>query len=100
MILRRIDPLSAAKVLGVLYAALGLLIGLVVSCLSALGFLAALASRDHKGLPVVIGVLAIVVAPVFYGALGFVSGLVTAGLYNLAARAVGGIRIEVEAPAA
>lgn len=34
--------------------------------------------------------------PVFYGVFGFIFGAISAALYNLIARWVGGIQVEVE----
>lgn len=42
------------------------------------------------------GVGSVIFLPIFYGVLGFVFGLLTALLYNLVARFVGGIEVEVE----
>ncbi len=42
------------------------------------------------------GVGAVVVMPIVYGLLGFVSALVGAALYNLVARVTGGIELELE----
>jgi hypothetical protein len=44
---------------------------------------------------VVIGLGAIVVCPIFYGAMGFVFALIGAWFYNLVASKVGGIEIDV-----
>ena len=38
---------------------------------------------------------ALVAAPVFYGLLGFLGGLFTAAVYNVAAGAIGGVELEV-----
>ena len=47
-----------------------------------------------------VGLLAIaILAPIFYAAMGFVMGAITALVYNLAAKWMGGIEIQLE-PAA
>ena len=43
-----------------------------------------------------LGMGAIVAFPIFYGLIGVVSGLVTAGLYNLVAGMTGGLEIDVQ----
>ena len=43
-----------------------------------------------------LGVLSIVAFPVMYGIFGFLGGLIQALIYNLAARFVGGLRVETE----
>ena len=40
------------------------------------------------------GLIGIVVLPIFYGIVGLIFGLISAALYNVVARLVGGIRIE------
>ncbi len=104
MTIKRVEPVSCAKIAGVIYAAIGLLVGTLV-CLVALlgmGF-----SGTQRGLaqnalsPVigaVMGVGAIVFARIFYGVIGFISALIGAWLYNLVASKMGGIEIEVAYP--
>jgi hypothetical protein len=38
-----------------------------------------------------------ILAPVFYGVMGFVFGALTAWAYNLVAQRIGGIRLELKA---
>jgi hypothetical protein len=45
--------------------------------------------------PVALGIASIVFLPAFYGVMGFVGGMLTAALYNLAARIMGGIEIDI-----
>jgi hypothetical protein len=100
MRIRRIDPISAGKVGGVLYAGLGLVIGACVSLVTmGIGGVAALTDEgSHAG--AIIGMLfgagAIVIMPIFYGVIGAVMMLLSALLYNLAAKIAGGIEIEVQ----
>jgi hypothetical protein len=99
MRIRRIDPISAAKVGGVLYAALGLVIGAFIS-LIVVGLGSVTAMGDEGGQAGVLGMLfgagSIVILPIFYGIIGAVAMLVTALLYNLAAKIAGGLEIEVQ----
>lgn len=88
---KRIEPLSVAKILGILYAAIGLILGLFITLASLLG-----ASGEAGVFGVVFGVAAIVLLPVFYGAMGFIVGGIIAWLYNLVAKRIGGIRIETK----
>jgi hypothetical protein len=89
---RRVGALSAAAVLAVVYAMLGLLVGIAVAAAS---FLAPATPIPFLRGPL-LGALAIVALPVAYAAIGFVLGLVGAAAYNLAARLVGGIRLLLE----
>ena len=95
MVIKRVEPVSCAKITGMLYAVLGLLIGGVVSLIAMVGGFAAEASAA-EGVSAMIGVAAIIVFPIFYGVLGFVATLIAAWCYNLAAEVVGGIEIQVQ----
>jgi hypothetical protein len=97
MTLRRIGPWSCAKVSGVLYAAAGLLIGIFFSLISLVaGSLAAAAGDDSGLFGALFGVGAIILLPIFYGAIGFVGGAIGAWLYNVVAGWVGGIEVEFD----
>lgn len=98
MVIKRVNALSAAKVMGLL----GLGIGLVFGAFMSLGALvwggAAFAAGDEPGgalVGMIFGVGAIILLPLFYGCLAFVGGLIQALLYNVAARVTGGIEVEV-----
>jgi Transmembrane domain of unknown function (DUF3566) len=101
MVIRRVNPISAAKVNGVLCAILGFVIGAFWSLMiMALGSMASLSSSSEGGGPaagiigLVMGAGAIIVLPIFYGVLGFIGGLIYAALYNLVAKWTGGLEIE------
>jgi len=96
MILKRVGVLSVGKVLGGLYAVLGLFIGGIASLLAVLG--ASVGGRDELLPGLVGGVAAIILVPLFYGVLGFVFGIISAALYNVAAKLLGGIELEFEGP--
>jgi hypothetical protein len=99
MVIRRIDPFSLAKIFGLLYAGLGLLIGAVVTLVALVGSGLA-AAGEESPIPLFglfFGVGAIVLLPILYGFFGFVGGLVWSGLYNLAARWTGGVVLETDA---
>lgn len=91
--LKRIAPLSLGKILAVLYGAMGLLAAPVFLLVSAAGSM----SGQKEALPAVLGgVVGAVLAPVFYAVIGFLTGVVGAFLYNLTARWLGGLEVEVE----
>lgn len=99
MTIRRFGPLSMAKVFGFTYALLGLVFGAFFTLFSLVG--AAIGSGMGEQGPeaffgVLFGVGAVIVLPLFYGAMGFISGLIGAFFYNLVAGLVGGIEMEVE----
>ena len=95
MVIRRIEPLSCGKVVGVIYAIVGLVIGVIVSVAALTGGFAA---RDMLG-PLaggVVGLGAILFVPLLYGGIAFVAAFVVAWLYNVAAGYVGGIEIDLK----
>jgi len=96
MILRRIDPFSLAKVFGLLYALIGLLVGALISLLAVAGTLWQDSSSANDAFGFLFSAGAIVILPFLYGALGFVGGLITALFYNLAAKLAGGVVLELE----
>jgi hypothetical protein len=92
-VLRRIGPLSFAKISGLLYALGGLIAGAFVSLFSLAG--AATSNFGGSWFGPVFGVAAIILLPVLYGAMGFVGGLIGAAVFNVLVDIVGGIEIEV-----
>ena len=96
-VVRSVEIVSAGKAMGVIYAGIGFVVGCILALVSMFGGLAQLAS-DRPGMGVIgvfFGVGAILFAPIFYGFLGFLMGLLMSALYNLAARVMGGIEIEL-----
>jgi len=89
---RRIDVLSLAALSALLNAVLGLLVGVVIAV--------ALFTPASQAIPFLhgplLGILAVVILPLAYAAIGFVAGALTAAVYNLAARLVGGVRLLLE----
>ncbi len=83
-----IAPLRAGIVLGMLYGILSLLIVpfLVLSF--------AFTARTGGAFPAIFGIVFAVMAPILYGVLGFIGGLLAAALYNLIAKWTGGLVIE------
>ena len=97
MVIQKIGAMSLGKVLGVLYAFIGLLVGAIVSLVSMVGAVIGTAGGESPGafLGVFFGVAAIVALPLFYGAMGFIGGLVTAALYNVIVGVTGGVELEL-----
>jgi hypothetical protein len=101
MVIRRIGVLSLAKIMGVLYAGLGLIVGVCFALFSVLGGGAMMASGQEGagpggGLMMGMGLGMAIAAPIFYGLLGFIGGLISGWLFNLAAGFVGGLEIETQ----
>jgi hypothetical protein len=105
MIINRVRPLSVGKIAAFLYGIIGLFIGAVIAVFALFGGLmtgAAGAANDAQGpgaafgaLFGVAGVAAIVIAPIFYGIMGFLGAVIMAAIYNLVSRIVGGIEVDV-----
>jgi hypothetical protein len=99
MVISKIGVFSLGKVMGVTYALLGLLIGGIVALISLLG--AGLISGADEGgaapafVSAMFGVGAVVIAPIAYGLMGFVSGLIGALIYNVVAGMIGGVELDV-----
>lgn len=101
MVVKRIGVVSAGKISGILYAGIGLVFGLFFSLFAVVG--SAIGSFADEGpgaagalFGLLFGLGAVVVMPIAYGLLGFLAGLLSAALYNLASRLVGGLEIDLE----
>ncbi|HEY4284766.1 MAG TPA: DUF3566 domain-containing protein [Chthoniobacterales bacterium] len=100
--IKRIAPLQAGKMLGVVYAGFGLLFLPFFAIAGVAGAFAQHAEHAQGGLAVPVALTAGVIFvmgfffPVFYGLMGFVFGMITAAIYNLVAHWIGGIEVEVE----
>ena len=95
MVIKRIGPMSLAKITGTLYAIVGLILGAIFSFVALVGAFSAGLSEE-AGFPAVFGVAAIILLPLVYGGLGFVATLIAAWLYNLLAGVVGGIELDLQ----
>ena len=99
MVIRRVGVVSAGRIAGALYAAIGLIIGCVVAMVSLLSanIMAGATNGDMPSwLAPVFGVGAIVVAPIFYGVMGLVIGALSAAIYNVVAGMAGGLEVDVQ----
>jgi hypothetical protein len=94
IVIRRIGVLSLGKFLGILYGGLGILFGLLTSGFSLLGIIMGgnISSSDTFGAIFSLG--AVVCFPIFYGIGGFISGIITAWIANLALKYSDGLELE------
>ncbi|OUW16835.1 MAG: hypothetical protein CBD18_06100 [Opitutales bacterium TMED158] len=97
--LKRVTPLSMAKISGLCYAAMGLLF---IPFMLLGPIIAALAPTQGPndapaGLFIGMGVGFALFTPIIYGMMGFVIGLIGAFIYNLIAGWVGGIEVDFDA---
>lgn len=97
MVIKRVSPLSCAKVFGVLYAVMGLIFGALVSLLAMAGGMAWSAQDEPAGavFGLLFGAGAIIVLPIFYGVCGAVFSALGALIYNVVAGLTGGIEVDV-----
>lgn len=100
MIIRRLGVLSVAKITAIIAAAFGLLAGILIFLAGSAAGIAgsSMAGSNDAGMAWLsgMGALSIIVLPIFYAVIGFIAGAIQAFVYNLAARFVGGVRIETE----
>jgi hypothetical protein len=101
MLIKRVDPLSAAKVAGLIYAFIALPFAIVVWIISLVG----LNDSGLSGSPflpfapgyiVAGGAIAVIVLPIIYGCFCFIMTFIGVSLYNFVARFTGGIRVQVQ----
>lgn len=91
--IKRIGAMQLGKLSAVLYG----LMGLLFIPIFALSMLTAGSSQSEQAIPfAAIGIVGIFLFPILYAVMGFVIGVIGALLYNLAAKWVGGIEVEVE----
>lgn len=99
--IRRFGVLSVGKIMGATYALLGLIFGAMFSLFAVLGATAGLMSSGNGGgeeavFGLIFGAGAIIFLPLFYGFMGFLSGVIGSAIYNLVSGFVGGIELELQ----
>ena len=95
----RIAPLQCERMLGALYGAMGLIFVPFFGILALIGALvpSAANAKDFPGAIVAgIGFAMMILFPLLYAVMGFIIGVVSAAIYNLCAKWLGGIEVEVE----
>jgi hypothetical protein len=95
MVISRVGPLSIAKIAGLIYAVFGLIFGAMFSLLAMTGF-AANAGDNNMLLAPLFGIGAVILFPICYGLLGFVSTLIMTALFNVAAGMMGGVEVDIK----
>jgi hypothetical protein len=97
-IVKSVGVLSVAKILGLIHGCLGLIVAPFFLVIGLMG--SALGQQQNNPLAgafgIGFGIGLAVLAPVFYGAMGFIMGAIGALLYNLLAKWVGGFELEME----
>jgi hypothetical protein len=95
MVIKRIGPMSCARISGTLYAIMGILLGAIFSVAALAGAFTGDSSQGPFA-AAFFGVAAILVLPVLYGGVGFVAMFIAAWLYNFLAELVGGIELDIQ----
>lgn len=97
MVLRGVGVFSVAKMFGVGYGLLGLLMGCVFTLLALVGMTVGVSGDPSAAiLGLVFGVGAVLILPITYGVFGFVAGIIGACIFNLVAGIVGGVELQIE----
>ena len=94
MVLKRVGPLSSAKISATVYALIGLLFGALLTLGAITGMGAGGEGAGMMGM--MMGIGAIIVLPILYGVIGFIAGALGAVIYNLAAGMVGGVEMDLQ----
>ncbi len=93
----KFEPLSVMRIAAIGYGVMGLLEG---AFLSAIFSLMPMANPQHQNMPpwfgLIFGGFSIVFMPVFFAIIGAIFGGLGAVVYNVSAKYVGGIAVEVE----
>lgn len=92
--IKRIGVLSVGKMFLIVYALFGLIAGAIFTLVAITGL--SMSGESGAGAGILFGIGAIIILPIIYGVVGFISGIIFGAIYNIAARYVGGIEMEVE----
>ena len=99
MVLKSVGVLSAAKIVGLMYAILGLIAGLFFAAIFSIIPMAD-AGATNPGIPAwfapMFGTGAILIMPIVYGCMGFVGGAIAAVIYNALSGMMGGLELRLE----
>jgi hypothetical protein len=96
--IKKLDPTSLAKVMGVLYAMLGFIIGLFFAAFGSIFSGVMESAGDEASASAfsnIFGIGSIIFFPIMYGIIGLIGGVLTGFLYNIVAGWVGGVKMEV-----
>jgi hypothetical protein len=94
--IKRFEPISVMKIAAICYALFGFVEGAIFSVfLATIPFAARNGANMPRFLAPVFGVLSIVFFPILFAVIGAIGGGLGAVIYNVAAKYVGGIEVEV-----
>ncbi|MEM5812118.1 MAG: hypothetical protein QW286_00190 [Candidatus Aenigmatarchaeota archaeon] len=87
--LKSIDPLSLGKIVAIVNAVMGFLVGLFVTVFSPFMYMWGPLGAAALGL------LAIIVFPILFAIIGFITGIIVAFVYNVVAKRFGGVMLDL-----
>lgn len=100
MRLKKIEPISLGKMLGLMYVVLGFIVGFFVSAIFIIGSIAGMQGGENSPFPHFLGLFfgigSVILFPILYGILGFVGGIIAGWFYNIIANWTGGIEMEFD----
>ncbi len=89
--IKSVSSKSIAKLSALMHAVFGFIAGIFFLLISLL------ASNEESGVVALIfGLGAPIALPIFYGLMGWIGGYIVGWVYNLLAKRVGGIQVEIE----
>lgn len=96
--IKKFEPLSVMRVAAVCYGTLGILEGVIFALVLAFSSLSTVRDSGNASRFVgpLFGVFALIGFPLVFALVGAIGGGLSAVIYNLTARWVGGIQVEVE----
>ena len=95
--IKKFEPVSATRIAGICYGAIGLLEGLFVGLIVSLKMFATpTANNSGRFTGPLLAVVVVIAFPILLGAIGALTAGLGAVIYNVTARYVGGIEVEVE----
>jgi hypothetical protein len=92
-VIKSVGVLSVAKMMGLIQACLGVVL---IPFFLLIGLAGTLAGRQQSPFAGMVGLVFAFCMPIFYGVLGFIMGAIGAALYNLFAKWIGGIEVQVQ----
>ena len=93
--IKRIDPMSAAKVSATVGIIMGLILAILSFAFSRFVPMQGMMSSMSLSLPTS-GIATLVMLPISYAIFGFISGFVWSVIYNFIADKIGGVKIDLK----
>ncbi|WMW25197.1 hypothetical protein RE474_00320 [Methanolobus sediminis] len=87
----KINPLSLGKVIGLVTGVIGFFFGL-----TGILFMGAQTTAGIGAAEIIAILSMVLLAPVIYGIMGFITGLIAAIIFNAASGYIGGLEMEIE----